>query len=313
MRTCEEYRELISLAIDNEITPEDMVELQRHLLECDECRLVYDAFMSISGSLSDELAQPPEGFAQNVMFRIGHEQPARRKRSVWKRFAAIAACFVILAATASGIGLNRWKNGSAADNAPKAVYASADTAPEYSEADEEASLFDLHNSDAAAARDESQNSAPDAMEPDAPLVQLPAEEPASDVPADGVLTSEAPEDSSAQLSPEDEMTILMSLTEAEIYTGELSDTGSVAPDVSTTNSEALAALANLLSFSELTGEDVPDGEPLFTIIGRISENEEIKIPIWLSDNSLVIQLGEDGPIYIANGTLVDLLEFIKNA
>lgn len=313
MRICEEYRELISLAIDNEISPEDMNELRRHLLECDECRLVYNAFRSISDSLSDDCAQPPEGFSQNVMFRLGHERQARRKRPVWRRFAAVAACFVVLAAAVSGIGIDRWKKQADTETAPRDFYAAAGEAPEYSEYEENASLCDITGSDDVPDNGTQYFSPADPGAPDTSELPPPAEEPTCDAPTERAPSDEANYKLEAQLSPEEDMAILMSLTEADIYTGEFSDASFAVPDVSTTNSDALAALAALLSFSELTEEERPDEEPLFTVIGRISEDEEITIPIWLSSGSLIIQLGENGPIYIANGSFTDLLDFIRNA
>ncbi len=319
MRTCEEYRELISLTIDNEIAPEEMVELQRHLMECDECRLVYDAFAGISESLSDELVQPPNSFTEGVMFKIGLERPSRKKHSVWGRFAAIAACFVILAAAASKIGVDRWKSNSTTDDlSPQAAYNMTDTVPNKPESNNETQLFDIPSDDSQPAPDGKNNNAdtPTAPTPEPPLPPASDEETTVGEPADPLpedVPAESNGDNDASNSAEDEMAILMSLTEAEIYTGGPSDTGSVTPDVSTTNSDALAALANLLSFSKLSEEDAPDDDPLFTIIGRSSEDEEIKISIWLSDGDLIIQLGEDSPVYIANGALIDLLDFIKNA
>lgn len=328
MRTCEEYRELISLAMDNEIAPEDMVDLQRHLLECDECRLVSDAFAAVSDCLAGEASQPPEGFAKGVMFRLGAQQElsARRKRPIWRRFAAAAACFVILAAAVSGINLNRWKNQGNSDEVPRAASADSQDADFSDDEQDSVSLFDYYSNNA-----EPDNDSLPAQ--DVPSADVPAdngaEEPMTEPEPEPVLESGTGRESSdlsgdvpfdevnaqpeSGSQAEEDMALLLSITEADIYSGEYSVSNAVPPDVSTASDDVLEALARLLSFSELAdgASRFADKEPLFTIVGHISEDENIVIRIWISDDHLVIQLGEDGPVYVAAGTLLDLIELIE--
>lgn len=328
MRTCEEYRELISLAMDNEIAPEDMVDLQRHLLECDECRLVSEAFSAVADCLADEAVQPPDGFVEGVMFKIGAQQElsARRKRPIWRRYAAAAACFVILAAAVSGISLDRWKSRGDGEEAPRAASTDIDSEAGTGDGQDSVSLFDFSASNAAP--DDDSAPAPEVSPADVPT-GYDAEEPASppesepepvvgsgrensdlagSEPTAGAANSQEP---SSQA--EEDMAVLLSITEADIYSGEYSVSDEASPAVSTASDDVLETLAKLLSFSELTdgANRLADKEPLFTIVGHISEDEDIVIRIWLSDNRLVIQLGEDGPIYIAAGTLLDLIELIE--
>ena len=51
MKDCAYYQELISRLVDREITPEEGEELAAHARECEECRAVYTAFVSLSDAL----------------------------------------------------------------------------------------------------------------------------------------------------------------------------------------------------------------------------------------------------------------------
>lgn len=334
MRTCEEYRELISLAIDNEIAPDEMRDLQRHLLVCEECRNVYRAFAALSDSLADSLSVAPEDFTEGVMSRIGAQsQPARKKRFAWGRFAAVAACFVIVAAAASKIGLDGWQSRSGESAAAPADYAVSDDvnaesyAPAEPEEEQEDSsmnsvLYDSYPQEDTADGSGTVDSdspaeatpAPEASLQDQETQELPesGQQQKTDGNSTDATESNSPTSNCAD-SPEEAMAMLTGLTEAEIYTGDVSESSSSEPDVTTTNTDSLAALAELLSFSELSQEERPQDEPLFTVVAQDSENGKFEIRIWLSGSKLIIEFGENGTLYVANGTFADLLEFIENA
>ena len=70
MKDCAYYQELISRLIDRELTLEEGEELAAHARSCPECQAVYKAFSTLSGTLSDELEEPPEELAENVMAQI---------------------------------------------------------------------------------------------------------------------------------------------------------------------------------------------------------------------------------------------------
>lgn len=103
MKDCVYYQELISRLIDRKITPEEGEELAAHARECEECRAVYTAFVSLSDAISADLEEPPEELSENVMAEI-------RRAELWKqnhkarpnlrRYAALAAC----AALVIGVG-----------------------------------------------------------------------------------------------------------------------------------------------------------------------------------------------------------------
>jgi len=110
MSECEKYLEMISAQIDNELSPEEETELERHLEGCPSCRRVKEAFGAISGAMSEELVQPPEELAASVMQKIREsdkcgenrkEKSKNSKRIYLKRYLALAACAALIIITAS--------------------------------------------------------------------------------------------------------------------------------------------------------------------------------------------------------------------
>ena len=98
MKDCAYYQELISRLIDREITPEEGEELAAHARECEECRAVYTAFVSLSDTIADDLADPPAELAENVMAEIRRSElwkQNRRPRQL-RRYAALAASAVLV-------------------------------------------------------------------------------------------------------------------------------------------------------------------------------------------------------------------------
>jgi len=110
MSECEKYLEMISAQIDNELSPEEETELERHLEGCPSCRRVKEAFGAISGAVDEELVQPPEELAASVMQKIREsdkcggdrkEKSRNSKRIYLKRYLALAACAALIIFTAS--------------------------------------------------------------------------------------------------------------------------------------------------------------------------------------------------------------------
>jgi hypothetical protein len=99
VKDCAYYQELISRLVDREITPEEGEELAAHARECEECRAVYTAFVSLSDALCAELVDPPEELAENVMAEIRRAElwkQNRRPRRQIRRWAALAAGAVLV-------------------------------------------------------------------------------------------------------------------------------------------------------------------------------------------------------------------------
>ena len=97
MKDCAYYQELISRLIDRELTLEEGEELAAHARSCPECQAVYKAFSTLSGTLSDELEEPPEELAENVMAQIRREEVrSRHTRPVLNRKILSVAALAVL-------------------------------------------------------------------------------------------------------------------------------------------------------------------------------------------------------------------------
>lgn len=102
MRSCEDYQELISRLLDDDLSADEQSELERHAASCPDCAAMLAAFRALSETLGDDGAEPPERLHEKVMADVRREairrrQAPRRVRSI----LALAACaaLVLLAAT----------------------------------------------------------------------------------------------------------------------------------------------------------------------------------------------------------------------
>ena len=110
MRTCDEILELMSAALDGELTDSEQAELEEHLSHCSACSALFADLRELHQAAADlEDIPAPDGFAQGVMDRIAAHPaqerpdsnvvpfPARAARSHWKRWAASAAVVAVVA------------------------------------------------------------------------------------------------------------------------------------------------------------------------------------------------------------------------
>ena len=167
MRTCEEYREMISRLLDEDLSAEERSELERHAASCPDCAAVLAAFRSLSEAIADDPAEPPEGLHENIMADVRRE--AIRRRQAPKRvrsFLALAACaaLVILAAA------NLPRMGAAA---PKLAAAPAAARDESFVAADHAKTEEVSNEAAPAAVEPAEAAPAEA----APSEEVPAEAP----------------------------------------------------------------------------------------------------------------------------------------
>lgn len=126
MKDCAYYQELISRLIDREITPEEGEELAAHARECESCRAVYTAFVSLSDALSGDFVDAPEELGENVMAEVRRAElwkQNRKPRRRLRRWAALAAC-AVLAVGVGALTLPRLlrAKASASAAAPQAAY-----------------------------------------------------------------------------------------------------------------------------------------------------------------------------------------------
>ena len=95
MRNCDEYQEMISRLLDEELSAEEAQALHAHMRECDECRRMYDAFSTLSASIAGDMEEPPAELAAGVMFKIRAAAPKKRRFKIG-HYAALAACLAIV-------------------------------------------------------------------------------------------------------------------------------------------------------------------------------------------------------------------------
>ena len=107
MSRCDEYLEQASRYLDGELPRDEEAGLLEHLKNCSECRR-YFSVMRAAAEAAEEVPAP-EGFAAGVMEAVRAEAARsaaadagkrRSRRAVYVRFAAAAACLVLVAAAA---------------------------------------------------------------------------------------------------------------------------------------------------------------------------------------------------------------------
>ena len=131
MERCEEYLELISAAVDGQLSSQARQTLNRHLAQCPHCRALYAAMAENSAALNAVgESEPPEGFARAVMERVKAEPRARViplfRSPRAKKLLTCAACALLC------VGVVRFAAGSLrmGSAAPSSTGAAAPSAGE---------------------------------------------------------------------------------------------------------------------------------------------------------------------------------------
>lgn len=121
---CNRSNELMSLAIDQMIQTEDLVELEKHLLTCETCKEEFELLQNIQKSLviiGTEEAELPSGFHAELMQSINdlevqaHEEMVTMEKVIplWRRidrrYMNVAAVMVMVVVFAL-IGVNNLDN-----------------------------------------------------------------------------------------------------------------------------------------------------------------------------------------------------------
>lgn len=142
MGTCDEIFELLSAALDGELTPEKQTALDAHLACCSVCSALYEELRDLRAAMTDlpELTAP-EGFSARVMDAVAADStqeqtdnvvpfPARRRSAgVWKRWGACAAAVAVVALGAiAAPGLLPGGEKLAADDAQNSAVSAYSTA-----------------------------------------------------------------------------------------------------------------------------------------------------------------------------------------
>jgi len=96
MDPCEKYEPWISAFLDGELSGEDRAELMEHMAACPSCQRYFDDLVAIHDALDQEEAPVPEGFAEQLMARVGETEQEKPRKAIkashWRRWTAMAAC-----------------------------------------------------------------------------------------------------------------------------------------------------------------------------------------------------------------------------
>ena len=91
---CEEYRAMISCALDGELTEEEQHRLDAHLRDCADCRSYRDALSGLSEALQKSVEAPAE-LRTRVMDSVRADMRKKKLRR-FTRYGSLAACAVLL-------------------------------------------------------------------------------------------------------------------------------------------------------------------------------------------------------------------------
>ena len=87
------FTEKISLWLDNELNPTEVVELEAHLSDCAACRQTYEVMQHVHHvlrSAATRMVAPNPGFTQRFEGRLAHPRPAR----LWQVWLTIVVLFL---------------------------------------------------------------------------------------------------------------------------------------------------------------------------------------------------------------------------
>ncbi|MCG8538929.1 MAG: DUF4349 domain-containing protein [Clostridia bacterium] len=107
---CENFREIISLYIDNELNQEETIEIEKHLQVCEKCSREYEDLLTVKKLLSETpQVELPENFKIELHKKLVETAPQidnnikiidfykkPKKKFNWKMYSSIAAVFLLM-------------------------------------------------------------------------------------------------------------------------------------------------------------------------------------------------------------------------
>ena len=120
MRSCEEYREMISALLDGELPEAERAGLEAHIASCAACAETYDAFAALT--LPEE--EVPATLHADIMARVAPAQKALRGQRILARTRAwltAAACLVFVVGTLFAVGRLALPHGAKSGGAAPAA------------------------------------------------------------------------------------------------------------------------------------------------------------------------------------------------
>ena len=98
---CTRYEELMSAALDGELSADERRELDRHLAECPACAALFDELREQCAALRELDCPFPDGLHDRILENLPEQDAAPVRRTFrWRRWAAMAACLVLVLAAA---------------------------------------------------------------------------------------------------------------------------------------------------------------------------------------------------------------------
>ena len=124
MNGCQEYQELISRMLDEDLSKAERDALAEHIKRCPDCAAVYVAFRSLSESLSEDLVEPSPDLHEKIMADVRREavrtrNSAQHHHRRWHTVMTAAACLLLVVAAAMSFPKIAGRKG--AQQAPAAV------------------------------------------------------------------------------------------------------------------------------------------------------------------------------------------------
>ena len=124
---CEDYTELISAALDGELSCEEELKLDGHLSVCPQCRALMKELSALDLAMEESAEEAPEGFARRVMDAVAEtEQTPAAGKMTGRRWQKLLASAAVLAIVVAGAG--RFALGGIGAGGSAAPMAAADNA-----------------------------------------------------------------------------------------------------------------------------------------------------------------------------------------
>lgn len=99
--TCDTALELMSAALDGELTAEEQAQLDCHLAQCEPCRALFEDLTAIHHACGDWEAAPPPELREKILSNLPvQDRPGKVVSVHWGRWAAMAATFLFVSLSA---------------------------------------------------------------------------------------------------------------------------------------------------------------------------------------------------------------------
>lgn len=102
--TCDEALELLSAALDGELSPKERNILDAHLADCADCAALFDELAGQSRLLRELDCELPVGLSEHILAALPEQEPAKGRKVIhWRRWGTLAACLVLVAWAGSAL------------------------------------------------------------------------------------------------------------------------------------------------------------------------------------------------------------------